>query len=301
MAKILVTGFQGTLGRPLVAELRRQGHEVIGCDVTHDADKDAVRCDVRNYRQLANLFEANFDYVYHLAAEFGRRNGEDYYENLWMTNVVGTRHLLELQRRHHFRLIHFSSSEVYGDFQGVMSESVMDTTEVKQLNDYAMTKWVNEIQIQNAENESDVESVRLRLFNVYGPGELWTPYRGAVPAFIHAALHRLPYTVHLGHHRSFLYVDDAVRTFANVLDNFIPGRVYNVAHSQEWTIKELSDIILGCVGVDDSLVTYTDLQPFTTLQKRPDSELAREEIRHAPAVPLEEGIQKTVEWMRMAL
>ena len=64
--------------------------------------------------------------VYHLAAEFGRWNGEDYYENLWMTNAIGTKNVLRMQEREGFQAVYFSSSEVYGDYSGTMREEVMD-------------------------------------------------------------------------------------------------------------------------------------------------------------------------------
>src|ERR1041385_3355262 len=115
MAKILVTGNKGTLGRPLVKELRKRGHEVWGCDLQHQADQQYYRADTSNYRQLERVFEQEYDYVYHLAAEFGRINGEEYYDTLWETNVIGTRNILELQRKLRFRLVFASSSEIYGD------------------------------------------------------------------------------------------------------------------------------------------------------------------------------------------
>ena len=64
------------------------------------------------YRQLERVFDklGPFDYVYHCAAEFGRWNGEDFYENLWRTNAVGTKNMIRLQEDRGFRLIHFSSS-----------------------------------------------------------------------------------------------------------------------------------------------------------------------------------------------
>ena len=60
-----------------------------------------------------------------------------------------------------------------------------------------------------------------------------------------------------GHKRIIDYVEDSCRTWANIVDNFIPGEVYNVAGKQEWEmdIKEYSDLILKAVGRDDSLVT----------------------------------------------
>ncbi len=68
--------------------------------------------------------EARPELVYHLAAEFGRRNGEDFYETMWRANAVGTKNLLTLQRSNRFRSIVFSSSEVYGDYDGIMEEDV---------------------------------------------------------------------------------------------------------------------------------------------------------------------------------
>src|SRR5215471_18884784 len=90
--KILVTGGLGAVGRWLVPELRRRGHEVWMCDLAHHHDSQYTRCDVSEYRQLERVFERQrFDLVYHLAAEFGRWNGEDFYETLWRSNVIGTK------------------------------------------------------------------------------------------------------------------------------------------------------------------------------------------------------------------
>ena len=123
--EILVTGGAGFIGTNLVAELRKRGHSVFVADQYHTNQPEYRRTDVRSYRQVEKLFEnATFDYVYHLAAEYGRWNGEDYYENLWNTNVVGTKHILRMQEKKGFRMIFFSSAEVYGDYDGVMSEDV---------------------------------------------------------------------------------------------------------------------------------------------------------------------------------
>ena len=114
---ILVTGSEGTLGKPLVAELERRGHSVYKCDLKHTDQERYIRCDIAEYRQLLMVFDlgVKFDYVYNLAAEFGRINGEQYYEKVWKSNVIGLRNILEIQKLKGFRLIHASSSEIYGD------------------------------------------------------------------------------------------------------------------------------------------------------------------------------------------
>jgi dTDP-glucose 4,6-dehydratase len=123
-----------------------------------------------------------------------------------------------------------------------------------------------------------------------------------VPNFIYKALTDQPYTVHMGHKRIFDYVEDTCRTLANIVDNFIPGEVYNIGGKEEWEhdIKYLSDLILKCLGKDDSKVTYKEEEPFTTRVKHMDFSKIRRDLNHDPRIPLEEGIPKTIEWMKKA-
>lgn len=299
--KVLVTGGFGFIGSNLVLELTRRGHEVWISDLMHTDRSNYVRCDVSKYRQVERVFdEHDFQYVYHAAAEYGRWNGEDYYENLWLTNAVGTKNLLRMQEKKRFRMIFFGSAEVYGDYEGVMSEDVMDTVAIKQMNDYAIAKWVNELQIINSATMFQTESVRVRLFNVYGPREHYTPYRGFIPKFIYKALHDEPYTVFLGHKRTLEYVEDICRTLANIIDNFKSGEVYNLGGDRQYEVKFVSDLILKCLGKGDSLVTYKEAEPFTTKVKTPDSSKAKRDLDFKLTVPAEEGLQRTVNWFKKA-
>ncbi len=302
--RILVTGSLGVVGAGLTAQLRDRGHTVIGCDLSHQADEigysvrtDAPtatysRCDVGDYRQLERVFThlGPFDVVYHTAAEFGRWNGEDYTEQLWRTNAVGTKNVLRLQERYGFRLVHFSSSEVYGDTAGVMTE---DRPSSQMLNDYALSKWVNEQQIAN----STGQTVTVRLFNTYGPGEHPSPYRSVNVRLLHCALNNLPYTVHRGHTRTSTYLADTVRTLCNITDNFKPGAVYNIGGDTPHSIEELSDLILEVAGADPSLVTYAEPEPMTTLSKLVDTSRSVEDLDHQNTVSLEDGLRLTAEWI----
>ena len=69
-------------------------------------------------------------------------------------------------------MIFASSSEVYGDYEGVMYEDVMEKQFIKQKNDYALSKWVSEIQIMNSKEMFNTDTVRVRIFNTYGPGNI---------------------------------------------------------------------------------------------------------------------------------
>jgi dTDP-glucose 4,6-dehydratase len=312
--RVLVTGGAGTVGAGLIAELLAQGHSVSSCDRSHRHDEvgfslrtdvpeaSYARCDVGEFRQLERVFErfGPFDYVYHCAAEFGRWNGEDFYDSLWRTNAVGTKNLIRLQERHGFRLIHFSSSEVYGDWEGVMSESVMDMHEVKQFNDYAMSKWVNEMQIRNSAAQYNTESVVVRLFNTYGPGEYYSPYRSVNCRFLYCALKGLPWIVFRGHSRTSTYLLDTVRTLSRIVQNFRAGETYNIGGDQEHTIEELSDTILRVTGASPALVEYRDAEILTTKHKRMDASKAIRDLGHTNSYSLEEGIRLTAAWMRGA-
>jgi len=301
---ILVTGGTGFIGTNLVNELRGRGNQVMAADLLNCERDGFIRADVKNFRQLERLFEKNkFDYVYHLAAEYGRWNGEDHYENLWETNVLGTKNLLRLQEKHKFRMIFFSSAEVYGDYSGVMTEDVMEKTPIKetyQMNDYAITKWAGELMCMNSSKMFGTETVRVRPVNCYGPGEHYTPYRGFIPKFIYHALYDKPYVVYRQHRRIIDFVEDTCNTFANVSENFIPGEVYNIGGKKEWErkIQWYSDTILKAVGKDDSLVTYKDAEGYTTDVKTIDCSKAIKDLRHDPKVTPEEGIRRTVDWMK---
>ena len=312
--RILVTGGRGTVGAGLIKELQSKGHHVVSCDLYHDADEIGfsvgtdvkvplyARCNVGEFRQIERVIEkmGPFDYVYHCAAEFGRWNGEDFYESLWQTNAIGTKNLIRLQERLHFRLIHFSSSEVYGDWPNIMVESVMETQEIKQLNDYAMTKWVNEMQIRNSALQYGTESVVVRLFNTYGPGEYYSPYRSVNCRFLYCALNGLPWTVFRGHQRTSTYLADTVRTLANISNNFKPGETYNIGGSQLHSIEELSDVIIKITGADPALVRYKESEILTTMTKKTDVSKSIRDLGHTNSYSLEDGMRLTADWMRKA-
>ena len=301
----LVTGGAGFIGTNLCNELKSRGHHIIACDLLNNDRYSYIRADVRSIRQLQNVFDeyGPFDYVYHLAAEYGRWNGEAYYENLWETNAIGTKNILTLQAKYDFKLIFFSSAEVYGDYTGVMSEDVMVSNKISdtyQMNDYAITKWAGELMCMNATRMDGNEIVRVRPVNCYGPHEEYTPYRGFIPKFIYHSLFTKPYIVYKGHKRIIDFVEDTCKTFANIVDNFIPGKAYNVGSKVEWEmdIKSYSDIILKTIGIDDSIVTYKDSEAHTTQIKTMDFSQANKDLDHDPKVDPYEGIARTVKWMK---
>jgi len=301
MADILVTGGRGFIGTNLTNELRSRGHMVWTSDILQGEDPYHLKADTGEYQQMDAIFQQHhFNYVYHLAAEYGRWNGEDHYENLWRTNVVGTKNMLRLQEQHRFRMIFFSSAEVYGDYDELMSQNVMERIPIKQMNDYAISKWAGELQCLNHTAMFGTETVRVRPVGCYGPYEYYSRYRGVIPIFVYHALHHQKFTVYKGHKRIFDYVDDTCRTFANILENFIPGEVYNIGGCEDWviSIEELAEIIVDATGASHSLVEYKGEEGFTTRVKVVDFSKSRRDLKHDPKVDIHEGIRRYVGWVR---
>lgn len=312
MSNILVTGSRGVIGSYLVKMLEERGHRVFGLDLFHmfgeigwehemsNVKPGYSRCDVADFRQIERIFEkyGPFDFVYHTAAEFGRWNGEDFYEQVWRSNAIGTKNIIRLQERYKFKLIHFSSSEVYGDYEDIMKEDVMNEVEIKQLNDYALSKWVNEQQIRNSRIQHNTETVIIRLFNTYGPGEWYHPYRSVNCKFCYHALHGLPVTVYRGHHRTSTYLEDTCRTLCNIVDNFKPNEIYNIGGLEYHDIESLVDLIWEYTGADRNLITYKESEILTTKSKKVDVSRAVCDLDHKLTVKLEDGVRKTIDWMK---
>jgi len=295
--KVLVTGSRGVLGTPLVKELESRGHIVYGCDLTHSHISNYSKCNIAEYREIKRTLESvNPDFVVNLAAEFGRKNGEEYYESLWKSNVIGLRHILEIQKEMKFKLVHASSSEVYGDVDVDCIRE--DTPFAHPQNDYAVTKVVNEIQITNFRDLFGNQIITPRFFNSYGPGEYYSNYRSVVCLFCYRALHDIPYDVYEGYHRVVLYIDDFIPTLANCVDMFVDGEFVNIGGNEYTSVKDISDTILKQLGKDDYYVDYLSKDVHTTKNKRPDITKAVKLLKHDPKVKIEEGVAKTLEWMK---
>lgn len=298
---MLVTGSLGTIGRPLTTELERRGHEVACCDLRHsEFEADAfMRADVAEYRQLERVFETyEPEAVFHLAGEFGRHNGERHYEDCFKTNLIGTRNVLELCAKHDARLIFASSSEIYGECEEpLLYEALSEEIPLRQPNEYALSKWANEVQIQNFSRRHGLDAVRLRFFNVYGPGETYHPFRSVVALFCHRALNGIPWEVYEGYSRTFQYVDDFIPTVANALEQGSSGAVYNIGGEDYRSVREVSDLILAETGAPSDLVTYLPEDVHNVKSKRPDNSRACRDLGHEPTVTLETGVPLTLEWM----
>ena len=154
------------------------------------------------------------------------------------------------------------------------------------------------MQIRNSAVQFGTESVVVRLFNTYGPGEDYSPYRSVNCRFLYCALHGLPFTVFRGHERTSTYLSDTVRTVATIAERFHPGETYNIGGNQLHTIEDLAEAVLEVSGADPSLVDYKESEILTTKVKKVDVSKSVEHLGHTNTVDLREGLELTAAWMR---
>ena len=322
--RILITGSEGVLGTTLFAELRRRGgNGVWGCDLQHSSDPYVIRADVAEYRQLERVFErVRPDLVYWFAAEFGRKNGQDYYEQLWRTNCVGTRNAIDLCTKFKSKLAFASSSEAYGMADAYapgrkLEESDLDKFPPQFHNEYALTKYTNERQITMAARNQGLDALIFRFFNVYGPPELYNPYRSVVCMFAYKLLTGNDITVYKNSYRTHLWIGDWANTVANLakpenmsaigFNKYWPGSgstdyvpVFNIGgrgvESTEHMLNLLMDVI-GPVNIPSN-ITVLEEEKSNVASKEPDNTMAELWLGHNPTKPFGEGLTETVEYLR---
>jgi dTDP-glucose 4,6-dehydratase len=335
LSRIFITGIDGVLGSTLATKLRSRGHDVFGCGLAHSSDPRVTRGDVSKPRQFAQALDAyritegdyspikDYDLLFHFAAEFGRKNGQAYYEDLWTTNCIGTRNVIEECERREIPLVFSSSSEAYGLSEQYnqgrpLREEMLDTHPPQFHNEYALSKYTNERQILTACRNTSLRAIILRFFNIYGPPERFTPYRSVVCQFAWKMLSNQKIIVNREGERTHLWIGDWANTVSNIanettLDALLkysdkkwlgaggtPGvPVFNVGGTEYETIEGLYNRLHDLIpDYDGSLVTFIDKEEANSATKEPDNTLATIFLGHNPVRQMREGLEETVNYLK---
>ena len=125
--RILVTGSEGNIGTSLVPYLKESGHELYCVDIKQKFKEGYILSDITNPIELWGIFEEfRPDIVYHMAAMVSRITCEKSPALCVTTNITGTNNILQLCKKFGSKFIYFSTSEVYGNIQGKLSEDRKD-------------------------------------------------------------------------------------------------------------------------------------------------------------------------------
>ncbi len=306
--KILITGGAGSIGQRLAARLAQRNDVSVIDDLSSgraSSIPDGVRFvngSILEPSSLRSAMSDDTDIVFHLAALFANQNSVEHPEADLMTNGLGTLRLLDAAGAAGVgTFVYASSSCVYGSQPGVLDEEdapgELDTP-------YAITKYVGELYCDYFARQSrSMEVVKVRYFNVYGPGELPGRYRNVIPNFASLALagEALPITGTGAESRDFTFVDDAVEGTILASVRGRSGAVYNLGTGTETTIKSLAETIIRIAGSSSEIVFKPKRAWDGIDERRSSRSVASDELGYMPSTALEDGLTETVEWLRSML
>jgi NAD dependent epimerase/dehydratase len=312
--RALVTGAGGFIGSHLVERLVAEGVRVrafvrytsrsdlgllrqLGDGVL--ASLEVVHGDLRDSSAVAQAMEG-CDHVYHLGALIAIPYSYLHPREVVETNVIGTLNVLEAARRTQpARVIVTSTSEVYGTAR---SAKISEAHPLQGQSPYSASKIGADKLAESYYRAFDVPVVTIRPFNTYGPRQ---SARAIIPTIITQAL-ALP-TVKVGAltpTRDFTYVTDTVAGFiaaAGAPAEKVVGREINLGADDEIAVGDLAHRILDLVGRKVELVCDSRrLRPEKSEVDRlhSDNRLAKELLGWSPTVSLDDGLRRTIDWIR---
>ncbi|MDW8316515.1 MAG: GDP-mannose 4,6-dehydratase [Anaerolineae bacterium] len=321
MIRALVTGGAGYIGSHLCDALIAEGYHVTVVDNLSTGKIENIRHLLGHPRfRFVNdtiLHEAEVerqvrraDVIYHLAAVVGVKWVVEDPLGTIQTNLRGTEIVLEKAFKHWRRVVIASSSEVYGKSEAVPLREDADTllgpTAVGRWS-YALAKALDEhLGFIYAQRGLPVSIVRY--FNSYGPRLDPRGYGSVMAKFINQALRNEPLTVldDGRQTRCFTYVSDTVRgTILAGTQEAAIGQVFNIGNNRETSILELAHMVLAATGSASPIVHVPYEKAYgprfeETRRRVPDIAKAEQLLGFRPQVPLEEGLQRTIEFFRTA-
>ena len=300
--RLLITGAAGFLGSALANSLVREGHSVRGLDDLSTGDPSALSQEVHFTRGSVNdrpklwTLLQDVDCVYHLAARVLVPESVLYPRDYNEVNVGGTVSLMEAMRDVGVRRVVFiSSGAVYGNQE---NQPVREDAVPNPRSPYAVSKLAAEYYVKTIGMLWGIETVCLRVFNAYGPGQHLPPVHAPVIlAFLRQAIQSGTLVVHGegSQTRDYAYVDDVVQ--AMIAASTAPGvdrLTINVGSGKETSIRELVKMVIEIVGAHPEVV-YNPRSDGGPGRLCADLTLAAEKLNFHPSIGLETGIRLTYE------
>jgi len=308
LKRILVTGGAGFLGSHLCDRLVREGHDVICLDNFFTSQKGNVShlLDCRNFElvrhDVVDPFRFEVDEIYNLACPAAPGHYQYNPIKTMKTSIMGAINSLGLAKRVRARILHTSTSEVYGD-PDVHPQPESYRGNVNPIGPracYDEGKRAAETLMFDYHRQHGVRIKVVRIFNTYGPRV--HPFDGRVVSnFIRQALAGESITLYGdgSQTRSFCYVDDMIDgliRMMNASDDFT-GPV-NLGNPDEFTVLELAKKVVAIAGSKSTVGTGKPLPADDPARRRPDISLAKSKLDWQPKVALDEGLKRTIEWFR---
>ncbi len=300
--RVLVTGGAGFLGSALARRLVADGNAVAVLDDLSTGDPSRLpstirfaRGDVRDIPSLWSLL-VDVEVVYHLAARVSVPASILYPAEYNAVNTGGTVSLMTAARDAGVRRVVFASSgTIYGEQP---DQPIAESAWPHPANPYAVSKLAAEGYVRAIGELYRIETVILRIFNAYGPGQVaGTAHPPVIPAFVTQILSEGSLILHGvppgSQTRDFVYVDDVVDSLVRAgTTPGISGRLYNIGSGTEVAIRDLVGYLEQSTG--RQAFTVASGQSGGVARMCADITLAARELGWRPTVPLVDGLALTV-------
>ena len=301
MKKVMVTGGAGFIGSHLVEYLSKS-YRVVVIDNLSQGNKlkninnniRLVRGDVRDY-DLVKYHSKNCTSIFHLAAILGVDVVSEKNIETMDCEFEGIKNVCSAAKKNKLKkIIYASSSGVYGqlNYKGNVKESAI----IQPSSAYSMAKRACEVYLKYFYKETKINSVAVRLFNVYGPRQ---DDRMVIPRFIDQAKSNKSITVYGNgkQTRDFTYIDDCVKTF-DLIDKKVTGHhILNSSRGKEFDIYSLAKMIKKKIKSKSNISKVNvpkKIQEFQVMKRSGDSSKLFKLIRFKPNTDLIDGLNKII-------
>jgi UDP-glucose 4-epimerase len=306
--RILITGGAGFLGSALANYLVNQGQHVRVIDDLSSGDPSALdeqvlftRGDVRDTPKLWTMLR-DIEVVYHLAARVSVPESILYPVEYDAVNTGGTVSLMTAMRDAGVgRVVMASSATIYGEQS---QQPTQETAEPHPPNPYAVSKLSAEHYVRAIGGLYGIETVILRIFNAYGPGQATPPaHAPVIPKFVKRALSGESVVIWGDGEqtRDYIHVDDVTTALAAAANApVVDGTIINVGSGEEVSVKDLVGRIGEAAGKDIHPL-YNETQSGGIRRSVADTTRARELLGWKPQVPMVEGLAGLVAHYRQRM
>ena len=302
--RVLVTGGAGFLGSFLCEQLIQQGHNVLALDNLFTGNKRNIAHLLDNQKfefirhDVVEPILLEVDWIFNLACPASPVHYQHNPVKTIKTNVLGAINILGLAKRVKARILQTSTSEIYGDPE--VHPQVEDywgsVNPIGPRSCYDEGKRVAETLMSDYRRQNGVDTRIVRIFNTYGPR--MHPEDGRVVSnFIVAALRNNPLVLYGDGEqtRSFCYVSDMIKGIMQMMQQeHCPGPI-NLGNPREFTIRELAEQVVELTN-SHSQITYQPAREDDPGRRRPNIQLAKEQLSWEPTVPLKEGLRHTIQY-----
>ncbi|HYY48227.1 MAG TPA: NAD-dependent epimerase/dehydratase family protein [Thermoplasmata archaeon] len=304
--RVLITGGAGFIGSHLVDRLGARNDVTILDDLSTGSLQKLAGAPRTIHLKKASILDTDIlrkamegqDVVYHLAAKTSVPESVEKPQEYWRTNVEGTVHVLRAAAEAGVRRAVFvSSAAVYG-----MSPEVpkVETMRPAPGSPYGMTKMVGEFACEEIHELKGLETVVLRLFNVYGPRQDPTSaYAGVIPKFCAAAVKGRPIEVYGDGEqtRDFLYVGDAAEGLELAAERPVAGQTLNLGSGISTTVNEVVRVLSEITGVQPKVVRKPE-RAGDIRDSLADVTRAKAGLGFSARTSVRDGIRRTLEAIR---